>query len=228
MKAWNLCLIAVLVGTLGVIGCSEDTQGGGGTAGTAGSGGTGGAPDPNELCNEGECSEPGEKQDACKDLVTYCIAEEPETSWEQCFAFARILICGALDIAPGLWTASSSGANDFDLCFYVSEGLTKLVAHPSCTTGTDDATPQAFGATIRDGAGDGCPAQPIRIAYTEEVPITVVGDNGFFSVSNFSFDPNAPSLRASFSATIQENDEAPGDVNTNYPCNVAFTARPAP
>jgi hypothetical protein len=43
MKLGDLCMIALLAGTLGVFGCSEDSNGAAGTGGTAGSGGTTGA-----------------------------------------------------------------------------------------------------------------------------------------------------------------------------------------
>jgi hypothetical protein len=74
-----------------------DDDGGGGTGGTGGQGGTGGAPDPVDLCNEGACTEPGDQQDACQGLVAYCIADEPESRWDECFTFALTFFCRVMN-----------------------------------------------------------------------------------------------------------------------------------
>jgi len=67
MKLANLFLIAGLVGTMAVIGCSDDppANGTGGSGGTAGSGGT---TDP---CTGGQCADPAVK-DLCEEGVAYC------------------------------------------------------------------------------------------------------------------------------------------------------------
>jgi hypothetical protein len=79
--------------------CGEDGGGGtggtGGAAGGGGQGGAGGAPDPDVLCSEGDCAVEGPQKDACTLVVAYCIAEEPEGTWDECFAFAGTIICGA-------------------------------------------------------------------------------------------------------------------------------------
>ena len=95
MKLANFFLMTMLVGTLGVLGCGDDTtnpagSGGSGTAGTggsgtAGSGGSGtagsggsGAINPEELCNIELCAEDTDLGKAakavCVDEITDCIA----------------------------------------------------------------------------------------------------------------------------------------------------------
>ena len=82
MKLSNLFMIALLAGTLGVFGCSDDDPktgnggnggtGGSGTAGTGGSGtaGTGGGgTDP---CIGGECENDEARKDACGIGIEYC------------------------------------------------------------------------------------------------------------------------------------------------------------
>jgi hypothetical protein len=79
MKLSNLCMIALLAGTLGVFGCSDDPEtgnggsGGSGTAGTGGDGGTGGGggvvDDP---CTGGECENDQARKDACGIGIEYC------------------------------------------------------------------------------------------------------------------------------------------------------------
>ena len=77
MKFTKLCLIAVLVGTVAVIGCSEDAQGTGGSGGSAGSGGGGTGGTPAEDC-------------ADADLV--CAAcEEDTVEWERCLG--AVFLC---------------------------------------------------------------------------------------------------------------------------------------
>jgi hypothetical protein len=72
--------------------CGAD--GGGGTGGSGGMGGVGGAPPlPDVFCNNGVCETDTDRRTACENLVTYCIVEEPRSSWDQCFEFALIFIC---------------------------------------------------------------------------------------------------------------------------------------
>ena len=76
MKFGKLFLIAVLVGTVAVIGCSEDAQG---TGGSGGSGGT----DP---CTGDFCDLP-EPEAACKFAVEFCNTDpEVDLTMEQCDA----------------------------------------------------------------------------------------------------------------------------------------------
>ncbi|MBW2626566.1 MAG: hypothetical protein JRE45_03000 [Deltaproteobacteria bacterium] len=97
MKLGRLFVIALLAGTLGVLGCGDDetngtggTAGSGGTAGMGGNGGTGGAIDPNELCNIEACaidSDIGRAAKAvCIDEINSCIAAGILTT-EECIAF---------------------------------------------------------------------------------------------------------------------------------------------
>jgi hypothetical protein len=59
-------------------------------------GGTGGAPPrPDILCDHEVCETNPDRKTACELLVAYCIADEPRSSWDECFAFALGFICGA-------------------------------------------------------------------------------------------------------------------------------------
>jgi len=114
MKLANFFLMTMLVGTLGVLGCSDDTTntagtGGSGTAGsggsgTAGSGGSGtagsggsGAINPEELCNVQACAVDSDAgrllKTACVNEINDCIALGMSTT-EQCIAFG-VETCGA-------------------------------------------------------------------------------------------------------------------------------------
>jgi hypothetical protein len=75
----------------GGTGGTAGTGGTGGTAGTGGTGGTGGAPDPDRLCNEGLCADPGEAKDTCKVLVATCI--ERDLNVDECIAGVLLLVC---------------------------------------------------------------------------------------------------------------------------------------
>jgi hypothetical protein len=61
-EIWKTCGDRVLAGTLGVVGCSDDTENGGtgGTGGTGGSGGTGGTGGTPPACSEGPLAETGQ------------------------------------------------------------------------------------------------------------------------------------------------------------------------
>jgi len=102
MKLANFFLMTMLVGTLGVLGCSDDTtnaagSGGSGTAGsggsgTAGSGGSGTASN----CDYGDCADPGDQRVACETAVGICEATLPDGSEAQdlCIAGANTDACG--------------------------------------------------------------------------------------------------------------------------------------
>ena len=114
MKLANFFLMTMLVGTLGVLGCGDDTtnpagSGGSGTAGTGGSGtaGTGGsgtagsggsgAINPEELCHVQACavdSDVGKGlKAACVNEINSCIETGLKTEAE-CIAFG-VETCGA-------------------------------------------------------------------------------------------------------------------------------------
>ena len=103
MKLSNLFMIALLAGTLGVLGCGDDTtnpagSGGSGTAGTGGSGtaGTGGGggtvTDP---CTGGLCVDPSEPKAACELTIEFCksvdCCEGVNPTDRQCDAFGTAL-----------------------------------------------------------------------------------------------------------------------------------------
>ncbi len=75
MKLSRLFVIALLAGTLGVLGCNDD----GGSNG-------GGGVDPNELCNVEFCIDNATLKQVCIDEINDCIATERGTT-EQCVAF---------------------------------------------------------------------------------------------------------------------------------------------
>jgi len=68
MKPRNLFMIALLAGTLGVFGCSEDDNGGTGGTGGTGTGGSGGGAD---ACTGGQCADAAVKE-RCEEGVEYC------------------------------------------------------------------------------------------------------------------------------------------------------------
>jgi len=95
MKLSNLFLIALLAGTLGVFGCSDDPApdngtagtggdgtagtGGSGTAGTGGSGtgGTGGTVGAVEACSGAKCQANDVLRATCETAYDRCIALNP-------------------------------------------------------------------------------------------------------------------------------------------------------
>jgi hypothetical protein len=91
MKLANFFLMTVLVGTLGVLGCGDDTTNGG--SGTAGSGG---GPDPSEICNESACRTNADKKADCVTGITACIADEPEVNWDECFIGVVTIACSSV------------------------------------------------------------------------------------------------------------------------------------
>ena len=112
MKLSNLFMIALLAGTLGVFGCSDDPpatgnggSGGEGTAGTGGEGtagtggegtaGTGGSSGTTN-CDYGDCADPGTQRDLCEAAVTVCEATLPDGSDAEkaCIAGANTDACG--------------------------------------------------------------------------------------------------------------------------------------
>ena len=78
MKLSRLFMIALLVGTMGVIGCGDDSSSSGN--------GNGGDVDPNAECNVGVCIENATFKQICIDEITDCIATGRGTT-EQCIAF---------------------------------------------------------------------------------------------------------------------------------------------
>jgi len=115
MKLSKLFVIALLAGTSGLIGCSDDppptgnggsggtagaggTGGVGGTAGTGGSAGTGGAAGTGGVgggidvsCDEGRCVDPPQAT-KCQEAILACIAAEPANE-EQCIALGNFIYC---------------------------------------------------------------------------------------------------------------------------------------
>ena len=74
--------------------CGGDGAGGnGGNGGNGGTGGSGGAPDPDAVCDEGACAEPGEVQDQCKAVLDACLIAEPEENWDECVIGVQLIIC---------------------------------------------------------------------------------------------------------------------------------------
>jgi hypothetical protein len=106
MKLSNLFMIAMLVGTLGVFGCSDDPpatgnggSGGEGTAGTGGDGAAGGggeggtAADP---CNEGLCRTDDAKKTECETKVQECLDNNPPANQEECIIGVVTVVCASV------------------------------------------------------------------------------------------------------------------------------------
>jgi len=99
MKLANFFLMTLLVGTLGVLGCGDDTtnpagSGGSGTAGSggsAGSGGTGGDPLDPALCNREACVENETLRGECENELEAC-RSVPEGRQDECIGLA-LLTC---------------------------------------------------------------------------------------------------------------------------------------
>ena len=91
MKLSKICVIAVLAGTVAVVGCKDDggTGGTGGTAGTGGTGGTGGGIDTG--CDQGRCVDDAQAT-KCDEEILACIAAEPANE-TACTVFGNVLFC---------------------------------------------------------------------------------------------------------------------------------------
>ncbi len=115
MKLSNLFMIALLAGTLGVLGCGDDDNGGtagtggsgtagtggsgtagtggSGTAGTGGSGtgGSGGIVDSATACGGADCQGEEVQRAACEREYNLCLEVNPKP--EECLAGAEVF-CG--------------------------------------------------------------------------------------------------------------------------------------
>ena len=116
MKLSRLFVIALLAGTLGVFGCSDDETNGGGSGG---SGGTGGGDGADIGCDEGDCLTDTALQEQCEQLVTACIARDLNEA--ECIAAGLLVLCndgtGGSGGDGGGGTGGSGGAPDPDqLC----------------------------------------------------------------------------------------------------------------
>jgi hypothetical protein len=92
MKPSRIFLVALLVGTLGVLGCGDDDNGGG-TAGTGGSGtgGSGGIVDSATACGGADCQGEEVQRAACEREYNLCLEVNPKP--EECLAGAEVF-CG--------------------------------------------------------------------------------------------------------------------------------------
>ena len=110
MKLRNLFVIALLAGTLGVFGCSDDPppqNGNGGSGGTAGSGGTDACVGP--LC-EAEASKA-----ACNVFIVECNETvEIDPTPEQCDAWGNAIFC--LGGTGGSGGGGGAGGAGGELC----------------------------------------------------------------------------------------------------------------
>jgi hypothetical protein len=75
MKLSKLFMIALLAGTLGVIGCGDDT--------TSDNGGNGGDFNFDTACDRGVCLESAAAKAQCEALVAAC-RTEPEVNQDEC------------------------------------------------------------------------------------------------------------------------------------------------
>jgi hypothetical protein len=125
MKLAQFFVIAVLAGTLGVLGCDDETStggsGGSGTAGTGGGGtggggtgggGTGGGGGGIDLgCDEGNCTPDSEAKMDCETLTAACIADEIANE-EECIAAGNLIFCGGDGAGGNGGNGGSGGAPD--------------------------------------------------------------------------------------------------------------------
>jgi len=124
MKLSRFFVIALLAGTLGAFGCSDDPpsngNGGSGGDGAAGSGGTGGgAADP---CTGGFCDDPSEAKTACGVAVDFC--KSPDCCGDgvdptdgECDAFGEALCTIDFGGTGGTGGAGGDGGTDpADVC----------------------------------------------------------------------------------------------------------------
>ena len=90
MKLSKLFVIALLAGTLGVLGCNDETTGtaGSGGSGTAGSGGSGTAGN----CDYGDCVDGSTQQQACEAAIQACMISP--IGQEACIELANTDACG--------------------------------------------------------------------------------------------------------------------------------------
>jgi hypothetical protein len=153
MKLSKLFVIALLAGTLGVFGCSDDPEtGNGGSGGTAGSGGTGGMPECQapEACDDGEeCTADTCASGVCENTAvddgTTC-AESNECAVGQCAS-------GACELTP---------VTDGTTCAESNE-----CAVGQCASGACELTPVTDGTTCGDDKGT-CQDGTCEVACTEQ------------------------------------------------------------
>jgi hypothetical protein len=159
-------VIGVLAGTLGLVGCGDDSStGSGGTGGSAGSGGEGGSGggEPLPACSDGPLAETGQTGSG----ALACVATLP---------FALTLNFNATPVNP-----LQQGANDFDLQMAVIIDATTVneVLDLSPDVVTDVIA--AMG-TINATMGDSDPtpvdvvdeAVPCTLAFVRDTPAVVV------------------------------------------------------
>jgi hypothetical protein len=84
----------MLVGTVGVFGCSDDETGDGGTGGTGGTGGGTGGSGGGGIdvgCDEGRCLDAAVATQ-CEEAIAACILAEPANE-EECIASGNLAYC---------------------------------------------------------------------------------------------------------------------------------------
>jgi hypothetical protein len=92
MKLSNLFMIALLAGTLGVLGCGDDTTNPAGTGGS-GTAGTGGSGTGTDFCaDECDSTNPDAITD-CENTYTTCVANDPGANVEEKCRTAGLLRC---------------------------------------------------------------------------------------------------------------------------------------
>ena len=89
MKLSKLFMIALLAGTLGVIGCGDDATN---PAGSGGSGGT----DPNITCDVGLCLANDVAKADCANDVGTCLELAPGAQQDECIGTALLGNCNVL------------------------------------------------------------------------------------------------------------------------------------
>jgi hypothetical protein len=90
MKLHRFYLIAVLAGTLAVIGCGSDSSSNGGNGGN---GGDGNGTDPSAFCNEDLCATSGPAKTGCEQAVAICLEIPIEAQRDECIGAAVLAWC---------------------------------------------------------------------------------------------------------------------------------------
>jgi hypothetical protein len=78
-------LIALLAGTLSVIGCGSDDS--------SSNGGNGNGTDPSAFCNESLCATSGPAKTGCEEAVAICVEIPNEVQRDECIGGAVLAWC---------------------------------------------------------------------------------------------------------------------------------------
>ena len=212
MRLSKIFVLAVLVGAVAVIGCSEDsgTGGSGGTAGTGGSAGTGGGGSGGaggsvaEPCTEGLCVAGSEPETLCEDAIAFCNLQSAPTA-AQCDEFGNVFceldFGGAGGAGGDGGTGGDGGPGAADVCvFCETENQTAIDecvdAYDQCEDSLHECVVSALAA---------CRTGRVAVFVTSE---TFDGDLGGLIGADEKCQAaaDAVSLSGTYTAWISDND----------------------